>query len=105
MPLIRRIPKRGFNNAEFRTEFEIVNVGDLNVFRAGSSVTPETLVEAGLIDSAKSNVKILGSGKLEKKLTVQARQFSASAKAAIEAAGGTCEVVPHPSVVRAAASA
>jgi large subunit ribosomal protein L15 len=96
MPLIRRMPKRGFNNAAFRRELAIVNVGALEALRAGSTVTPESLIEAGLLKSAQDGVKILGDGKLTKKLTVRAHKFSASAKSAIEAAGGVCELISEP---------
>jgi large subunit ribosomal protein L15 len=93
MPLVRRIPKRGFHNI-FRVEFQVVNLRDLErVFSDGDLVTPETLVEQGLVRVGKRPVKVLADGELSKKLTVQAHKFSATAKAAIEAAGGTCEVV------------
>ncbi len=93
MPLVRRIPKRGFHNA-FRAEFEVVNLRDLErVFADGDLVTPEALVEHGLVRGGKRPVKVLATGELSKKLTVQAHKFSTTAKAAIEAAGGTCEVV------------
>ncbi len=91
MPLHRRVPKRGFTNI-FRVEYDVVNLGDLDRFEAGASVTPETLAVARL--SRKSRlVKILGDGELEKALNVSAHKFSASAKARIEAAGGRCEVL------------
>lgn len=93
MPLVRRIPKRGFHNI-FRVEFQVVNLRDLErVFADGDLVTPEALVEQGLVRGGKRPVKVLADGELSKKLTVQAHKFSASAKTAIEAAGGTCEVV------------
>ena len=86
-------PKRGFHNI-FRVEFQVVNLRDLErVFSDGDLVTPETLVEQGLVRVGKRPVKVLADGELSKKLTVQAHKFSATAKAAIEAAGGTCEVV------------
>ena len=91
MPLHRRVPKRGFTNI-FRVEYDVVNLGDLDRFEAGASVTPETLAVARL--SRKSRlVKILGDGELKKALNVSAHKFSASAKARIEAAGGRCEVL------------
>jgi large subunit ribosomal protein L15 len=101
MPLIRRIPKRGFNNAAFRREFSVVNLVDLNAFKAGAEVTPASLSDAGLIRRANDNVKILGNGKLNHKLTVRAHQFSASAKSAIEAAGGVCEILARVKVASA----
>ncbi|AMB92612.1 50S ribosomal protein L15 [Aerococcus christensenii] len=91
-PLFRRIPKRGFTNIN-RKEYAIVNLDDLNIFENGSEVTPKELFEAGLIKKEKAGVKILGNGSLERKLTVKAAKFSASAKKAIESAGGTCEVL------------
>ncbi|MDO4903282.1 MAG: 50S ribosomal protein L15 [Limosilactobacillus sp.] len=92
MPLYRQIPKRGFTNIN-RKEFAIVNLTSLNKFDDGAEVTPELLVESGLVKNVKSGIKILGSGKLEKKLTVKANKFSASAVSAIEAAGGKTEVM------------
>jgi len=92
MPLIRRIPKRGFTNI-FRTEFAVVNVGDLNEFRKGTLVDPAKLVEARLVRDLKGGVKILGNGALDKALTVKAHKFSKSAMEKIQAAGGTAEVI------------
>jgi large subunit ribosomal protein L15 len=89
MPLIRRLPKRGFSNAAFRTEYAIVNLGDLNVFADGATVDEAALVEKKLIRRPYDAVKVLGVGKLERKLTVSVHKLSASARAAIEAAGGT----------------
>jgi large subunit ribosomal protein L15 len=94
MPLIRRIPKRGFNNAAHRTEFSIVNLDLLEQFDNGATVTPESLSEFGVVNRKMAGVKVLGDGKLTKKLTVRAHRFSASAQKAIEAAGGTCETLP-----------
>lgn len=91
-PLYRRIPKRGFTNIN-RVEYNVVNLDALNIFEDGSEVTPTELIEAGLLKNKKRDVKILGNGELERKLTVKASKFSASAKAAIEAAGGACEVI------------
>jgi len=91
MPLHRRIPKRGFTNI-FRVEYDIVNLSQLDVFDAGASVTPQLLVERRLAHGRRP-VKILGDGKLGKALTVAAHKFSAGARAGIEAAGGTCEVI------------
>ena len=90
--LFQRLPKRGFKSLN-RVEYSIVNVEQLNQFRAGSVVDVEKLIEAGLVKDAVNGVKILGNGKLEKKLTVKANKFSESAKQAIEAAGGSVEVI------------
>ncbi len=93
MPLVRRIPKRGFTNI-FRVEHQVVNLRDLErVFAPGDTVTPGALADRGLIRSADGRVKILGDGELTARLTVQAHKFSTSARAAIEGAGGSCEVV------------
>lgn len=93
MPLVRRLPKRGFTNI-FRVEFQVVNLRDLDrVFADGDVVSPETLQEKGLARGGKRPVKVLGDGELSKKLNVQAHKFSASARAGIEKVGGTCEVV------------
>jgi large subunit ribosomal protein L15 len=89
MPLIRRIPKRGFNNEPFRDKFAVVNLGDLNNFAEGATVDEAALLEAGLIRKPYDKVKVLGSGELTKKLTVIANKASASAKSAIEKAGGS----------------
>ena len=93
MPLVRRIPKRGFTN-RFRVEYQVVNLRDLErVFGEGDTVSPELLVEKGLIRQGAQPVKILGSGELTKKLSVKAHKFSGSAQASIEKIGGSCEVV------------
>jgi large subunit ribosomal protein L15 len=92
-PLYRRLPKRGFNNDRFRTEYAIVNLEQLNGFAAGTEVTPELLVERGLVKNVKDGVKILGDGELKVALTVKAHKFSQSAVAKIEAAGGKSEVI------------
>ena len=92
MPLWRRLPKRGFKNVN-RVEYAVVNVEDLNRFKEGSVVNSATLKDAGLIGKEYHGVKVLGKGKLEKKLTVQASKFSKSAEEAITAAGGVAEVI------------
>ncbi len=92
MPLARRLPKFGFKNLA-RVEKAIVNVGSLDSFKDGSTVDAQALIEKGLIKSDINGIKILGSGKLSKKLTVKANAFSASAKKAIEDAGGVAEEV------------
>ena len=89
MPLIRRIPKRGFNNAEFKTQFAIVNLDSLNAFDDGAAVDEQALLTAGLIRRPYEQVKILGGGELKKKLSITANKASESAKAAIEKAGGS----------------
>lgn len=86
------MPKRGFNNIN-RKEYAIVNLETLNKFEDGAEVTPALMVEAGIVKNEKDGVKVLGNGELNKKLTVKANKFSASAKAAIEAAGGQAEVM------------
>jgi large subunit ribosomal protein L15 len=97
MPLIRRIPKRGFNNARFTTRYIAINVGDLNKFEDGAKVDEISLRAIGLANGRADGVKILGQGELSKKLTVSANAFSASAKTKIEAKGGTCEIIaPKP---------
>lgn len=92
MPLWRRLPKRGFKNVN-RVEYAAINVEDLNRFKEGTVVNPALLHEAGLIGKELCGVKVLGRGKLEVKLTVQASKFSKSAEEAIKAAGGTAEVI------------
>ncbi|MFO7703199.1 MAG: 50S ribosomal protein L15 [Psychroflexus maritimus] len=91
-PLFKRLPKKGFTNP-FRKEFAVVNLSDLNNYDADTEITPELLLKDRIIRKELSGVKILGRGKLEVKLTVKAHKFSASAKEAIEAAGGTVEVI------------
>lgn len=92
MPLIRRIPKRGFSNARFATTYIPVNVESLNVFDDGARVEEKNLRESGLANGKSSGgIKILGDGKLTKKLTVVANAFSAGARKQIEALGGICE--------------
>ena len=92
MPLYRRIPKRGFTNL-FGTEYTAINVEELNRFEAGTEVTPELIIEAGMAKQVKDGIKILGNGTLEKALTVKAQKFSKSAIEKIEAAGGKAEVL------------
>ena len=92
MPLWRRLPKRGFKNAT-RKSYAAINVGDLNRFADGTVVTPALLKEVGLLTKEFDGVKVLGTGKLEKKLTVQAAKFSASAEKAIVDLGGKAEVI------------
>lgn len=89
MPLIRRLPKRGFNNAAFKTRYAIVNLEALNQFADGTTVDEKALLEAKLIRGSYDGVKILGTGELTKKLTITADKISASAKEKIEKAGGS----------------
>ena len=91
MPLIRRIPKRGFNNARHTVEYIPVNLEALNLFDNGAKVDEAALRKHGLANGRLSRIKVLGSGELTKKLTVSAHAFSASARSKIEATGGTCE--------------
>ena len=92
-PIYRRIPKRGFNNAEFTTRYAIVNLSDLNRFNDGDVVTLELLKELGIIKKELSGLKVLGNGELEKKLTIKANRFSSKAVSKIESVGGTAEVI------------
>lgn len=91
-PLYRRLPKRGFTNIN-RKEFAIVNLDDLNRFAAGSEVTPETLLESGIVKNPRDGIKILGDGEINVQLTVKANKFSQSAVEKIQAAGGKTEVI------------
>ena len=91
-PLYKRIPKRGFTNFT-RKEYAVVNLDVLNRFEDGAVVTPEVLKETGIVKKQLDGIKVLGNGKLEKKLTVKCNKISASAKKAIEEVGGTVEVL------------
>ncbi len=93
MPLFRRLPKRGFSNYKFATRCEIVNISQLERFEEGADVGVEQLSNAGLIDSAKSKIKILGKGDLTKTLQVTAHKFSKTAEQKIVASGGTAKVI------------
>ena len=92
MPLHRRLPKRGFTNI-FKKNHAVVNVSDLERFDNGATVDEATLRKAGLVKGQNDGIKILGDGKLSKKLTVHAEKFSASARKQIEAAGGSCQEI------------
>lgn len=94
MPLVRRLPKRGFKNVN-RASYAPVNLAALERFAADSEVTVAVLREHGLVRGKEAPVKVLGNGEISRKLTVKAHAFSAAAKAKIEAAGGTCEVIPQ----------
>ena len=91
-PLYKRIPKRGFTNFT-RKEYAVINLDVLNRFEDGAVVTPEVLKETGIVKKQLDGIKVLGNGKLEKKLTVKCNKISASAKKAIEEVGGTVEVL------------
>ncbi len=93
LPLYRRLPKRGFTNAKFKTRYATVNLEALNVFENGTVVTPALLKDTGLVKNQLDGVKVLGTGKLEKKLTIQANKFSASALEKINEAGSKAEVI------------
>ena len=93
LPLYRRIPKRGFSNAKFKTVYATINVEDLNRFEDGTVVNPALLKDAGLVKKQLDGVKVLGNGKLEKKLTIQANKFSESALEKIKEAGSKAEVI------------
>jgi large subunit ribosomal protein L15 len=92
MPLIRRLPKFGFTN-QFRTEYAVVNIKSLENWTGGDMVTPQAMVDAGLVKRKALPIKILGHGELKKTLVVQAHKFSKSAEAKIQAAGGRVEVI------------
>ena len=92
MPITRRIPKRGFKNI-FAKVYTTINVGDLSAFDEGTVITAELLKDTGFISKVNDGIKILGQGELNKKLTVKAVKFTASAKEKIEAAGGTAEEI------------
>lgn len=93
LPIQRRVPKRGFSNARYKTEYAVVNIADLELFEAGSVVSIAALREAGMVKALRDGVKVLGNGELSKSLTVQANAFSKSAEEKIIAAGGKAEVV------------
>ena len=93
LPLYRRLPKRGFSNAKFKTEYAVINLSDLNRFENDSVITPELLKEMGLLKNQLDGVKVLGHGTLEKKLVVKAHKFSLKAKQEIEKLGGKAEVI------------
>ena len=93
LPLFRRLPKRGFTNAQFKTTYAVINLSDLNKFEDGAVVTPELLKEMGLLKNQLDGIKVLGNGTLEKKLTVRAHNFSKKAYKEIEKLGGKAEVI------------
>ena len=93
LPLYRRLPKRGFTNALFKTTYATINVEDLNVFEDGTVVTPALLKDKGIIKKGLDGLKVLGNGKLERKLTIQANKFSTSALEKIKESGSKAEVI------------
>jgi large subunit ribosomal protein L15 len=93
IPLYRRLPKRGFTNAKFKTTYAVINVSDLNRFEDGTVVTPALLKETGLLKNQLDGVKVLGNGTLEKKLTIQANKFSKEAIEKINKSGSKIEVI------------
>ena len=93
LPLYRRLPKRGFTNALFKTRYATVNVEDLNVFEDGTVVTPALLKDKGIIKKGLDGLKVLGNGKLERKLTIQANKFSKTALEKIKESGSKAEVI------------
>ncbi len=93
LPLYRRLPKRGFTNAKFKTEYAVINLDDLNRFDNGTEVTPALLKEVGLVKKGLDGIKVLGEGTLEKKLTIKANKFSTSALEKIEKSGSKAEVI------------
>ena len=93
LPLYRKLPKRGFNNARFGKQYAVINVESLNKFNDGDVVDFATLLAAGVVNNVFDGIKVLGEGEITKKLTVKAKVFSASAKEKIEAVGGKTEVV------------
>ena len=93
LPLYRRLPKRGFTNHMFKTEYAVINVSDLNRFNNGDVITPALLKEKGIIKKQLSGIKVLGNGNLEKKLTIQANKFTKSALEKIKESGSKAEVI------------
>lgn len=93
MPLYRRVPKRGFTNARFRTDYTIINIDALGAFDDGAVVDLSAILEAGLVSLNTNLLKVLGNGEISKKLTVRTHKCSASAQAKIEAAGGSVEIL------------
>ena len=93
LPLFRRLPKRGFSNFNFKTKYAVINLSDLDKFENGTVVTPELLKEMGLVKKQLDGIKVLGNGKLTKKITVKAHKYSNVAKEQIEKLGGKAEVI------------
>ena len=93
MPLYRRLPKRGFNNKRFRTDYNIINVGNLNRFAEENIVNQDLLIKSGLLSKRKNGLRILGNGELKVKITVEANGFTRSAREKIEELNGACKLV------------
>ena len=93
LPLYRRLPKRGFSNALFKTRYATINLSDLNKFEDGAVITPELLKEMGLVKKQLDGIKVLGNGTLDKKVIVKAHKFSEVAQKQIEKLGGKAEVI------------
>ena len=92
-PLYKRLPRRGFSNAKFKIRYATINVGDLNNFKDGDVITPELLQEKGIIKKQLSGIKVLGDGKLDKKITIKAHRFTQGALRKIEESGSKAEVI------------
>jgi large subunit ribosomal protein L15 len=105
MPIYRRVPKRGFTNASFRTDYTVINVDKLGGFADGDTVDLGAVISRGLVSMETPLFKVLGNGKLEKKLTVRAQKFTASAKKKIEEAGGSIVLLDEHGRERGAAEA
>ena len=93
LPLYRRIPKRGFSNHMFKTQYAVINLDQLNIFEDGTVVTPALLKEKGIAKKQLDGIKVLGTGKLEHKITIQANKFSTSALEKIKDSGSKAEVI------------
>ena len=98
MPLYRKLPQRGFSNFRFKTDYEIVNIRDLQSLETNEIITRKTLIKAGLADKNSKPLKILGTGELSKKVNIKAEKFSRSAVSKIEAAGGKAILINPPEV-------
>lgn len=93
LPLYRRLPKRGFSNAKFKTEYAVINVSDLNKFEEGTVITPELLKETGIVKKQLAGIKVLGHGEIDKKITIRAHRFSSTALEKLERSGSKAEVI------------
>ena len=93
LPLYRRLPKRGFSNAKFKTEYAVINVSDLDKFEEGTVITPELLKEVGMVKKQLAGIKVLGNGEITKKITVRAHRFTSSALRKLEESGSKAEVI------------
>jgi len=93
LPLYRRLPKRGFSNAKFKTEYAVINVSDLDKFEEGTVITPELLKEVGMVKKQLAGIKVLGNGEITKKITIRAHRFTSSALRKLEESGSKAEVI------------